>query len=235
MDKLTRDIAKVYVEAVERTLTGQDLILALTNTCLKAWYDITNVFVVDSSKYDADANSQEKEQYMMFKMSPGDDYREKAITSIQKAAENLSSNLNRLFGREVFVPKLSRDNTSFEVLVAYKEAEGGVFQCKAKETGGYTSFVLLMPDETNLDKTFSAMTRFPHPNDGFDDPSGDPVANDPTGEFDPEYDTFDSSDYADDLDGYDDEEFDNDPLDDYNAEDRVESLISKWNQKQLQT
>ena len=199
-DNETDEIAKLYLEMLEEAsgtrasqLNGKPLVSALTTTCMSRWYELTAKFRSRPEVYDP-ADSQAHDSYNIFTMHPGSDVRDDAFEAISKATMDITKELNRLFGKDVFEPRISRSEGRLETLVAYTSAKGGVFQAKGEAAEGHTVINLTMPKEEELERAFSAMTDTPHANDGMGDELGmdaefdAPVAGDPAPDYNPDYD-----------------------------------------------
>jgi len=160
-------------------LHGQGLVLALTSSCMTTWYQMVNKFSSRPEVYDV-APGKSHESYNIIKMNPGTDVRDETYQFLQDTTTKLAKALNKLFNKDIFIPKINRGPDSLETLVAFKEAKGGIFQVKGSMHEGSASIFLTMPNEHQLQKAFAAMTGTPHPEDMIDDPGieADPVAGD---------------------------------------------------------
>jgi len=172
-------------------LQGQGLVLALTSSCMTTWYQMVNKFSSRPEVYDV-APGKFHEKYNIIKMNPGVDVRDETYQFLQDTTTKLSKTLNKLFNRDIFIPRINRGPDTLETLVAFKEARGGVFQVKGSMNEGSASIFLTMPNEEQLQKAFSAMTGTPHPEDMIDEPDAvpevEPVAGDAIPEVEPEID-----------------------------------------------
>lgn len=218
-------VATIQQEAAmdgTKHLSGEGLVNALTSACLSSWYDLVNKFNSRPEVYDIHAESGSNADFKVFKMTPGADVRETAFDNILKSTNSIASALNKLFGKDVFEPRVSRTNGKLETLVAYSKTKGGVFQCKASEAGGHTEITLTMPEEKELKRAFSSMTDTPHADNmgelGFDDPEDVPVAGDPVPDYNADYD----------VEGDLDTDFDDDPLNAPDMDDEEELDVEPY-------
>ena len=229
-DKETQAIADLYREMIgEQTagksaLTGKDLVTALVTACMSKWYDLTSKFQSRPEIYDV-APTDSNDSYNVMKLNPGSDVRDDAFEAIVKTTNDIAKELNRLFGKDVFEPRITRQHGKLEALVAFSSNEGGVFQAKGEATEGHTTIHITMPKEAELERAFSAMTDTPHHGD-VDDSQGvgdlddtidaDPIAGDPSPDYDPEFDVASDAN----QDEVDDEfgDLDGDPMDDLSAD-----------------
>jgi len=227
-NKLPDEIATAYMKSLSEAvsnnqLTGLPLVSALKTATMSRWYELINKFQTQTAKYDPAPSQPDRNGWTIFKMTPGNDVRDQAFESIVKMGSDLASDLNKLYGKDAFEPKITRGDGSIEVLVAFLGKPGGVFQAKAQPQEGHTQIILTRPDEKQLELAYSKMTDTPHPDDGgdglgqldneFDD---EPVAGegeDGTGiqpDYNPEYDV--ASEVNPDEEG-------GDPFDDVSEED----------------
>ena len=201
-DSETQAIADLYREMIgeqvtgKSALTGQELVTALVTACMSKWYDLTSKFQARPEIYDV-APTQTNDSYNVMKLNPGSDVRDDAFESIVKSTNDIAKELNRLFGKDVFEPRITRQHGKLEALVAFSQNEGGVFQAKGEATEGHTTIHITMPKEVELERAFSAMTDTPHHGDqngeegvgDMDDTiDADPIAGDPSPDYDPEFD-----------------------------------------------
>ena len=233
-DKETQAIADLYREMIgeqvagKSALTGQDLVTALVTACMSKWYDLTSKFQSRPEIYDV-APTNANDSYNVMKLNPGSDVRDDAFESIVKSTNDIAKELNRLFGKDVFEPRITRQHGKLEALVAFSQNEGGVFQAKGEATEGHTTIHITMPKEAELERAFSAMTDTPHHGDvdgsqgvgDLDDTiDADPIAGDPSPDYDPEFDVASDAD-QDEVDaefGELDTEPAGDPMDDLSAD-----------------
>jgi hypothetical protein len=108
-------------------------------------------------------------------MTPGADVIESVYDRVIDRADDLTKALNDKFGKKVFQTKLSRDGGELNVLVAFVESDGGVFQCKSEADGGSYAVALRCPNDDQLKIAFNAMAQVPTPDADMD---GDIDAND---------------------------------------------------------
>ena len=233
-DKETQAIADLYREMIgeqvagKSALTGQELVTALVTACMSKWYDLTSKFQARPEIYDV-APTDANDSYNVMKLNPGSDVRDDAFEAIIKSTNDIAKELNRLFGKDVFEPRITRQHGKLEALVAFSQNEGGVFQAKGEATEGHTTIHITMPKEAELERAFSAMTDTPHHGDtdgaegvgDLDDTiDADPIAGDPSPDYDPEFDVAADAD-QDEVDaefGDLDAEPEGDPMDDLSAE-----------------
>lgn len=220
-------IADLYRESVlgeaintsKGSLTGKDLVSALVTVCMSKWFDLTSKFRSRPEIYDI-ADAASNPSYNVMKMTPGADASGDAFEAITKTTNDIAKELNRLFGKDVFEPRISRTDGKLEALVAFKQAKGGVFQAKGEPSEGHTIIHLTMPKEDELDRAFSAMTDTPHAADGqgFEDLESDAgeaqVAGEVSPDYDPEFDVPSDVDQS----AVDAEYGSLDPLDDLSAD-----------------
>ena len=233
-DTETQAIADLYREMIgeqvagKSALTGQELVTALVTACMSKWYDLTSKFQARPEIYDV-APTEANDSYNVMKLNPGSDVRDDAFEAIVKSTNDIAKELNRLFGKDVFEPRITRQHGKLEALVAFSQNEGGVFQAKGEATEGHTTIHITMPKEAELERAFAAMTDTPHHGDGADEQGvgdmddtidADPIAGDPSPDYDPEFDVASDADQAEvdaalgDLDA----EPEGDPMDDLSAE-----------------
>jgi hypothetical protein len=233
-DNETQAIADLYREMIgeqvsgKSALTGQELVTALVTACMSKWYDLTSKFQARPEIYDV-APTDANDSYNVMKLNPGSDVRDDAFEAIVKSTNDIAKELNRLFGKDVFEPRITRQHGKLEALVAFSQNEGGVFQAKGEATEGHTTIHITMPKEAELERAFSAMTDTPHHGDAdgaegvgdMDDSiDADPIAGDPSPDYDPEFDVASDADQNEvdaALGGLDDEPS-GDPMDDLSAE-----------------
>lgn len=181
-----RAVRAIVKEAAGRNLEGTALSAALTATCMSHWYDLISTFTSRTDVYDVHP-IQKKNGFKILRMTPGHDVKDQAYESVVRTSTSLTASLNKLFGKDVFEPRVQRADGNLETLVAFKDSAGGVFQCKAKVTGGDTEIFLTIPEESELDTAFNSMLGLAGGAEnelaGPDDAS--PVAGDPAPEFDP--------------------------------------------------
>lgn len=233
-DKETQAIADLYREMIgeqvsgKSALTGKELVTALVTACMSKWYDLTSKFQARPEIYDV-APTDTNDAYNVMKLNPGSDVRDDAFEAIVKSTNDIAKELNRLFGKDVFEPRITRQHGKLEALVAFSANEGGVFQAKGDATEGHTTIHITMPKEAELERAFSAMTDTPHHGD-VEDGQGvgelddtldaDPIAGDPSPDYDPEFDVASDADQNEvdaALGGLDDEPA-GDPMDDLSAD-----------------
>lgn len=187
----------------EKNLTGKPLVNSLTNICLSSWFDLTKKFTSRPDVFDVHDEASDG-SYNVFKMTPGNDVKDQAYEAAVSTTSKLAQALNKAFGKEVFEPRITRNDGTLETLVAFKSSKGGVFQCKARDNGGDSTIYLTMPSQEELNRAFSAMADVPtiddEPDNGIDPEVGvdaDPVAGDPVPDYDPEADYGDDGDLPD--------------------------------------
>ena len=219
-------------------LKGKELVSALVTACMSKWFDLTSKFRSRPEIYDV-ADAQPNDSYNVVKMTPGADVRDDAFESISKATTDIAKELNRLFGSDVFEPRITRQEGRLEALVGFTNAKGGIFQAKGEPAEGHTTIHLTMPNEAELDRAFSALTDTPDlSGNDLEDPNADPIASEePVPSYDAEFDVPGDVDQgAIDAEFEEPEDFD-DPMDDLSAEEAdrmfgeayITEGLSTWN------
>lgn len=146
----------------EEQLTGQKLSDHLGNILLSFWFDTIAPIVANPDQYDIHMNGIDG-PYRTLKMTPGADVINKVYDRALDKANGLQKRLNNAFNQEAFELNYRRSANDFHLLVAFKGAEGGIFQCIGKTEGGSFGVVLRIPNDEEMKTTFESMAKVPTP------------------------------------------------------------------------